>query len=153
MASTLIKAGQRDHISGVVALAPVAVHPDNVPVGFKDIFTSYKENGSGVPIIDAATMRTFFDAVDCKPNDELTFVTLADSTVLKEFPRTYIATCGKDPLRDDGVVLERMLQRQSVDVVRKHYEGLPHYFWILPLEKSKVFLEDVTEGVKYVLKS
>lgn len=51
------------------------------------------------------------------------------SECLNEFPRTWIATCEKHPLRDDGVVLEKMLIARDVAVQRKHYNGFGHYFW------------------------
>lgn len=61
----------------------------------------------------------------------------------------YIATCGKDPLRDDGLVLEMMLGERHVRVHRDNYEGFPHYFWLFPgVEGGEVVLENVVKGMK-----
>jgi versiconal hemiacetal acetate esterase len=71
---------------------------------------------------------------------------------LKDFPPTYISTCGKDPLRDDGKVLELMLKKEGVPVKRDHYDGVPHYFWMFPgVEEDLNFLENVAKGAQWAL--
>jgi versiconal hemiacetal acetate esterase len=151
VANHLIKAGKRSSIKGIAAFVPVTVHPSyGVPSKYKEKYTSYKENATGVPLIDAGTMDTFFKSVDCKPDCAITFALLSD--VLAEFPKTYIATCGKDPLRDDGAVLELMLKEAGATAKRDHYPGFPHVFWILPgMETAAKFLDNAVQGIKYVL--
>lgn len=151
VANHLIKVGMRTSIKGIAAFAPVTVHPlYGVPPKYKERYTSYKENATGVPLIDASTMDTFFKSVDCKPNCAITFALLSD--MLAEFPKTYIATCGKDPLRDDGVVFELMLNEAGAGVKRDHYPGFPHTFWILPgMETTTRFLHNAVQGLKYFL--
>lgn len=101
-------------------------------------------------IPDADTMKTFFEAVSTNYNDPSVFVTLSKN--LAKFPKTYICTCGKDPLRDDGRVLEMMLQKEEVDVKSDHYEGLPHYWWMFPgFKGAEEFFGNVVQGIKYVL--
>ncbi len=95
-------------------------------------------------------MKTFFEAVDADPNDVKTFVTLSKD--LGKFPPTYICTCGKDPLRDDGRVLEAMLKKEGVKTKSDTYEGLPHYFWMMPgIQGAKEFLDNVVKGAQWVL--
>lgn len=68
------------------------------------------------------------------------------------YPTVYIATCEKDVLRDDGVVLENMLRDSGVKVKRDHYMGFPHYFFVFPsITMSKVFLDNLVKGVRFVL--
>lgn len=57
-------------------------------------------------------------------------------------------------MRDDGVVLEAALKHAGVAVKRDHYMGLPHYFWFFPQlgEKTQDFLENVAEGIRWVVK-
>lgn len=45
-------------IKGVIALAPVALHPDKVPKGYEEMYTSYGENVD-VPVMGAGTMRVY----------------------------------------------------------------------------------------------
>lgn len=74
------------------------------------------------------------------------------SNQLDKFPPTYIATCGKDPLRDDGKVLEMMLKDKGVKTKSDFYDGMPHYFWVFPgIKRGEEFLMNVCEGVKFVL--
>jgi versiconal hemiacetal acetate esterase len=146
----LIKSGEKSSIQGVVAMVPVAAHPDSVPSAYKSQYTAYKDNKSGVPVIDKSTMDTFFQAAAVDTQDEKVFVTLSKG--LKEFPKTYIATCGKDPLRDDGVILNEMLKKEGVETKYDHYEGVPHYFWLMPgADRGVEFLDNVVKGAKFVL--
>ena len=95
-------------------------------------------------------MKTFFEAVNADYKDEKTFVTLSKD--LGKFPPTYIATCGKDPLRDDGRVLEAMLKKEGVRTKSDRYEGLPHYFWMMPgIQGGEQFLVNVVKGVQWIL--
>lgn len=71
---------------------------------------------------------------------------------LDEFPPTYITTCGKDPLRDDGTVLEMMLKDKGIKTKNDLYEGLPHYFWLFPSMKGgEEYLANVSKGARFVL--
>ncbi|KAJ8071148.1 hypothetical protein OCU04_001488 [Sclerotinia nivalis] len=150
VANDLIATGKQDHIKGIVALVPATAHPSSIPAAYKDHYKSYEENASGVPILDRETLNTFFEAIDADFHEERLFMTL--SKHLDKFPPTYIATCGKDPLRDDGKVLEMMLRDKGVQTKSDHYEGVPHYFWIFPgIKGGDEFLENVCQGVKFVL--
>lgn len=103
-----------------------------------------------MPVINRQALDVFFTAAQVNQVDATHFVTLSDR--LKEFPRTWIATCENDPLRDDGVVLEKMLSDQGVVVQRKHYKGFGHCFWVFPqLEKRRELLADVVNGVRFII--
>ena len=131
-------------------MVPVTAHYDTVPSAYKDQYTAYVDNKSGVPVIDKAVMDTFFEAAAVDSNDPKVFATLSKN--LSEFPPTYIATCGKDPLRDDGKILGAMLEREQVKVKHDFWEGVPHYFWLFPgLKMGREFLDGVANGVKFVL--
>jgi len=152
VADQLIKSGQGSQIQGVVAMVPVTAHPTSIPSEYKSQYTAYTENGSGVPIIDAESMRIFFEAAGADYNDEKTFVTLSKD--LGKFPPTYIATCGKDPLRDDGRVLEMMLKKEGVRTKSDRYEGVPHYFWMFPgIKGGEEFLLNVAKGAQWVVEN
>ena len=97
-------------------------------------------------------MRILFEAAGVDYHDERTFVTLSKN--LAEFPRTYICTCGKDPLRDDGTVLGAMLKKASVETKSDFYPGFPHNFWIFPgIKRSEEVLANVVKGAQWALRN
>lgn len=145
----LVEEGNRSHVQGVVAIVPITAHPSSIPVEYKSQYTAYEENGSGVPVIDASTMNTFFQAAGCKYDDPRAFVTLSQN--LSRFPPTYISTCGKDPLRDDGRVLEAMLKRADVKTRSDYYSGMPHCFWLFPNVHGEEVLANAVKGAQWIL--
>lgn len=48
------------------------------------------------------------DAIGAKPDDASVYV--LHSKRLAEFPPTYVAVCGADPLRDDGLMMAKALE-------------------------------------------
>ncbi len=103
-----------------------------------------------MPIIDGESMEVIEAAVGLDPQNSDHYVGL--SKHLEKFPPTYVAVCGKDPLRDDGVVLEKMLREKGVKTKIDMYERLPHYFWIFPsIPEGQKFMANMLQGVKFVL--
>jgi len=47
---------------------------------------------------------------------------------LKGLPPAYVATCGHDPLRDEGIAYANRLRRDGVAVEHRHYAGQIHGF-------------------------
>lgn len=89
-------------------------------------------------------------AIDSDPTDPIQFPALSKNHA--SYPTTYIATCGLDPLRDDGKVFEIALKEAGVKVKHDHYEGYPHYFWIFSsITKGQVFVQNLLAGVQFVL--
>ncbi|KAK5707703.1 Telomerase-binding protein [Elasticomyces elasticus] len=138
----------KSSLKGIIALVPLTLHKDHVPEKYKDMYTSYKDNAKGTPIIDGESMEIFYEHAGVDPKDPDTFVALSDN--LKSFPPTYIATCEFDPLRDDGFVLEAALKEAGVPTKHDHYPGFPHYFWIFPsVPESQQFVGQLLGGIEW----
>lgn len=144
------KAETKSRVRTCIAFSPIAVHPKAVPEKYISIYTAYTDNAVDTPVITAKVMLQTFPAcgMEAAPRDPDFLPVWNDN--LKHFPPTWISTCGKDPLRDDGVVLERTMEDVGVRVKRVHYEGYPHYFHIFPtLEKRVQFMDDVVSGINW----
>lgn len=141
----------RDAVKGIVSFGPYTLHQDNIPQAYKSTYTSHEENGENVPVIDATTMRQFFELAGLSPEDRDYFPAL-DQGHHKHFPPTYIVTCEFDPLRDDGLVMAQSLKAAGVPVKADHYDGLPHCFWLFSsLPETEVFMKNAVDGVKWVI--
>ncbi|KAI1378832.1 putative lipase/esterase [Hypoxylon crocopeplum] len=69
-------------------------------------------------------------------------------------PPAYFQVCGLDPLRDEGLIYERVLREEAGVKTRLDlYKGFGHYFWTNwpQLERSREFVEDTVRGVKWLL--
>ena len=87
-------------------------------------------------------MRTFFEAAGANYYNKKTFVILSKD--LADFPLIYICTYGKNPLRDNGRVLESMLKKYGVRTKSNFYPSLPHLPRIFPgIKGGEEFLADV----------
>ncbi|KAL2186602.1 alpha/beta-hydrolase [Thermothelomyces heterothallicus CBS 203.75] len=152
VALKLIARGQAGQVAGIVALAPITMHPEHVPDEFRADYTAYEENAEG-PLINRAAMYVFNSINGCDERKDDPYVFPALHPLLgPELPPTYISTCGADPLRDDGTVIQRALSRHGVRCRLKNYEGLPHFFWIYPeIPTGDTFRADTVEGVRFVL--
>ncbi|KIM92602.1 hypothetical protein OIDMADRAFT_139372, partial [Oidiodendron maius Zn] len=136
-------------IAGVAALVPFTVHPDAVPTKYKANYKSYSES-IDTPIINKRSMEIFQEAYGANPHDECFSVLL--NSRMKEFPPTYLVSCGKDPLRDDAYLLKYELDSHGVRNKLDYYDGLPHYFWIFPqLSQTSQFLENLINGFRFIL--
>lgn len=131
-------------------MVPVTAHPSSVPSKYASHYTAYKDNATDVPVIDWSTLETFYSTAGADPNDEKTFVTLSKG--LQDFPPTYICTCGKDPLRDDGKVLEMMLKDEGIRTKSDFHEGMPHHWWMFPgIRGADRFFGNLVEGCKWIV--
>lgn len=101
---------------------PLTLHPDHVPEEYKSDYKSYTENAEGVPVIDKKSMEQFYEYTGVDPKDKSYFTAL-DTENLKNFPPTYICTCEFDPLRDDGQIMAKALEKNGVSVKTDYYEG------------------------------
>ena len=72
----------------------------------------------------------------------------------KGVPPAFFQVCGMDPLRDEGLIYERVLREEYGIPTRLNlYPGHGHYFWtnFPTLALSKKFVSDALEGVRWLL--
>jgi versiconal hemiacetal acetate esterase len=74
---------------------------------------------------------------------------------LKQLPKSYIVSAGKDTLRDDGRLMAEALREGGVEVIYDEFAGYPHYFWTFPSKHltstSERYFEKLVAGHKFVV--
>ncbi|EMC96563.1 hypothetical protein BAUCODRAFT_148152 [Baudoinia panamericana UAMH 10762] len=132
----LISSGKRDHISAIILMSPMCLHPDATPEKYRHLHRSTVENSGLVPIVTWDDCVASYRANDVLPpygdRKAAWFPTSLGSEALKDMPPTYIYNTDLECMRDDGTVLEAELRDAGVSTKRDVMPGLPHYFWVLP---------------------
>jgi acetyl esterase/lipase len=69
-------------------------------------------------------------------------------------PPTYFQIAGSDPLRDEGLIYEKLLREESgVTTKADLYPGLPHAFWSWwpSAEFTKKHAKDAVGGLRWLI--
>lgn len=72
----------------------------------------------------------------------------------KNLPPAYLQVAGMDPLRDEGLIYEKILREESgVETKLDIYPGLPHGFWSWwpTAAFSKKQQRDSVDGLRWLL--
>ncbi|KAF7341799.1 Esterase/lipase/thioesterase [Mycena sanguinolenta] len=140
---------QKHKITGHVLQIPAVVHPAAYPAEYTTELLSYNQNANA-PIVSKAAIEFFYGCLNGPPTNPELSPLLADHVGL---PPLYIQICGLDPLRDEGLLYERVLREQDVRTKLDIYPGVPHGFHALwpGMTASKKWEEDVRAGVRWIL--
>ncbi|PSN69378.1 alpha/beta-hydrolase [Corynespora cassiicola Philippines] len=139
-------------VTGVFLEIPLLVHPDAVPEQYKAYYNSY-EDLRDMFILSRRDLNYFFDQYKPDPKSPL-FSSLLWPTGHKNQPPTYFQLCGRDPLRDDGLIYEHLLSEEcGVPTRLDMYQGVPHgaMDFIPTLSASKRASRDRMAGIKWLL--
>lgn len=138
-------------VTGQWLAVPAIFTPDIVPEKFKQYFLSREQN-SEAPILNKAALEAIEKHVRWDGASPLRYPTLSREP-LAGLPPTFFQVCGMDPLRDDGLIYEEMLQDAGVQTRINLYSGCPHGHWNVfeGLEVSKQAYADVMTGIGWLL--
>jgi acetyl esterase/lipase len=127
------------------------VDAKQVPEEYRDLWFSREQN-KDAPVMGMDGVDAFNGAWSPDFTDERVTPFAAKDPYVK-FPRTYVQVCGLDPLRDDGLLYEKVLKKAGTDTRINVYKGLPHASWaFLPmLKSSKVIVKDTIKGFGWLL--
>ncbi|KAK1218461.1 hypothetical protein PQX77_018859 [Marasmius sp. AFHP31] len=117
---------------------------------WKSSYLSFEQN-KDAPILNKSKIEYFYSLYKPKPTDTK-FSPLLLKTH-KGLPPAYFQICGLDPLRDEGLIYERVLKEADVPTKYDVYSGVPHAFeGAAPHLKQAVKLrEDRHIGLKWLL--
>ncbi len=130
--------------------------PDKLPESYRNEYLNHPAVTKNIdPVLraehDAETQLTALLGVTEAAHEPRFVPFLYDHSSL---PPAYLQVCGIDPLRDEGLLYERVLREEAGVVTRLDlYPGFCHYFWTnFPLlDKSREFVEDTVKGVRWLL--
>lgn len=140
-------------ITGQYLCVPAVLPSDTVPARFQHLYKSRKEN------IHDPILKTFEE-------DAVAYVLKQDKNSPlwdpfnhpnghKGVAKAFFQVAGVDPLRDEGVLYDRVLREAGVLTRFELYNGFGHMFWANypEMEASKKFVADTLVGMKWLLEA
>lgn len=141
-------------LTGVALSIPTVFDIHNPPMEYKDHLISYEQN-KDAPILDMPIMEQFMNEYGFDPHSKLCTPFAGEKSTwnLKQLPPTAFWVCGMDPLRDDGIVYDKVLRDNGTKTRLKMYPGVPHSFWSFAptLELSQKATKDFVDGIGWLL--
>ncbi|RYP06888.1 hypothetical protein DL764_002881 [Monosporascus ibericus] len=137
-------------ISGVWLSIPYLLEAETVPDQHMDIWISREQNAHAM-VIDEATMD-FVKTAYAPDIKSPAFSPFNARGAHKGLPPVYIQVCGQDPVRDDGLIYEKVLRGCGVSTKLDVYPGVPHGFMFLfpTLEISERCNLDTMKGIGWL---
>lgn len=139
-------------LTGVYASIPIFLEEHLVPEEFKKIWFSRTQNADA-PLLNKKTLDIIAAAYGADSHSQ-------DSSPMNAadpfscFPPTYIQVDGLDPLRDDGLILDKILKQKTIPTRLDVYSGMPHaHQGHFPhLAQSQKAVLDTIMGMGWLLK-
>ncbi len=130
---------------------PATIPEAAVPDRWKEWYLSHEQN-KDVPILPQAAVDMFMNAYHADDHSPL-FNVGCHPGGHKDLPPAVLAIDGMDPLRDEGLIYERILREAGVKTKLYVYPGLPHAHWgFFPfLKASDQFRKDQIEAFGWLL--
>jgi acetyl esterase/lipase len=160
-----VDAGEKlvGRITGLWLGCPYLFVPGNIPERFKDGWNSRVENATveGLNLAGLTTVEKFLALDETTAKSGLwsganVLDRTAKSEVEKlEYPPVYIHVGQHDPLRDDGIVFEKILKEKGVKTMLQLHKDDVHVSWtIMPFprkSKNPTVEESSLDGMKWLL--
>lgn len=120
-------------ITGLAIQVPAISGEAGLPEYLRPELRSYEGCGVDAPIMNSNDVRMFYGHYNPDYTSHL-FNPWAPGVDLSGYPPVFFQIAGMDPLRDEGLLLERHLRQEcGVATQLKVYPALPHAFWFVPL--------------------
>ncbi|KID97009.1 alpha/beta hydrolase fold-3 domain-containing protein, partial [Metarhizium majus ARSEF 297] len=138
-------------ISGAWLGIPWLMDEDIVPSDYQGLWFSREQNADS--FIVGKEALEFMKEAYAPETTSPAFSPLNTKGSYENHPPTYIQVCGKDPLRDDGLIYEKLLREQGVSTRMDVYPGVPHGFAdVFPeLKIARKYRIDTMKGFGWLL--
>ncbi|KAK9491450.1 Alpha/Beta hydrolase protein [Lipomyces doorenjongii] len=140
-------------LTGQYLAIPLLLPNGKVPEKYSPYAISYEQNKNS-PILPVAAIDMFMCGYQPDIDDGVLYATFNHPKGHKDLPPTYFQIDGMDPLRDEGLIYERVLNREfRVKTKLNVYPGLPHGHWVFfPfLKSSEKFRKEQVDGMGWLL--
>lgn len=144
-------------LTGLYLCVPALLNPSHVPEKYKAEYLSWTENvddpvlknPGGPPDVVFKELQKIVGFDFESPLFDPTY----SKNGLKGYPPTFFEVAGMDPLRDEGLIFEHMLQENGVPTKMLLHKGYGHMWWMnYPmLEASQRSGTERLEGVRWLL--
>ncbi|KAF2019187.1 alpha/beta-hydrolase [Aaosphaeria arxii CBS 175.79] len=138
-------------LTGVILTVANLVHPDMMPEEYKAHCKSWEQNKDAM-VLDQRGMRWFLSHYKPDPNSPLVNALNWPSGHQRQ-PPTYFQISGMDPIRDDSLIYESLLQNIGVPTRTTILKGLPHaaidYFPMLSQVQNSV--NELKQAVEWMV--
>lgn len=136
-------------------MAPFLCYNKYVPEKYRSEYKSWEDIKSD-PIVTQKAQEFFMGSYIPSEQDRKhpTFSPWLFPSGRKSLPPSYFQVCGRDQLRDETLIFERILREEDgIKTKLDVYPGLPHIFWSRApqLNVSKKFVDDSVKGVEWLL--
>ncbi|KAF9269640.1 hypothetical protein L218DRAFT_953264 [Marasmius fiardii PR-910] len=137
-------------LTGQLLQIPCVVHYQAVPEKYKSSLLSLEQN-KNAPILNRESVLKVMEFYKPPPADPRFSPLLLPSH--KGLPPAFFQICGLDPLRDEGLLYEKVLKEADVPTKLEVYPGVPHGFDapFFDIKKATKFREDFDDGIQWLL--
>ncbi|KAH6659146.1 Alpha/Beta hydrolase protein [Truncatella angustata] len=146
-----VREGLSPALTGAWMCMPCLLDERIVPAEYAAVFIS-REQCADATLVDTKNLYSVIETAkpDVHSPDWSPF---NSANPHNEMPPSYIQVSGADPMRDDGLIYERVLRKAGVKTKLNVYPGVPHWhFGFFPsLSASKKANSDAVRGIGWLL--
>ncbi|KAF9261898.1 hypothetical protein L218DRAFT_930148 [Marasmius fiardii PR-910] len=137
-------------VTGQILHVPSLVHYQAYPEKYKSSLLSLEQN-KDAPLLTKENVVKLMEFYNAPPEDPRVSPLLLSSH--KGLPPAFIQVCGLDPMRDDGLVYEKVLREAGVPTKLEIYPGAPHGFelWFFETRQAMKCRDDFEKGLRWLL--
>ncbi|KAK7035484.1 hypothetical protein VNI00_011777 [Paramarasmius palmivorus] len=136
-------------LTGQALVVPMVIHKDAYPEKYKSSLLSLEQN-KDAPTLSLESINFMLKLYQAPPTDTRVSPLLLSSH--RGLPPAFIQVAGLDPLRDEGLLYEKLLKEAGVRTRLEVYPGVPHGFSLIPqLKQSVKFADDWNKGLRWLL--
>lgn len=139
-------------LTGIWLSIPYMLEYEIVPAKYRELWLSREQNASSL-IVNGTDMK-WIEGIYEPDYHSVDFSPFNAAEPHKGQPPVYLQVCGQDPVRDDGLVYERVLRDNGVETRLDVYPGVPHgHNVVFPTLKSSYKCNlDSVKGIGWLLK-